>query len=203
MKKFLPIILLILLSATVMWGQKTFENKKFGFSMQEPKGWVIATSEELKENLENFEITDEKLAGMLKTGKQAILLTAYYKYETDEKEGLIPKIQIDILPNKTKDYNHFKTSITRSAENLKKYFDDFEVIQEPTEIEISGIKSIVHIGKFSMKMLDGQILKARARVYAIPYKNYFFQVNMVDGQVEENNSALFDELVKTIKIGKQ
>ena len=44
-------------------------------------------------------------------------------------------------------------------------------------------------------------MKARARIYSIPYKNYFFQISMVDGQVEEDNSKLFDELVKTIKIG--
>jgi hypothetical protein len=201
MKKILPIILLVLLSTTLLWGQKTFENKKFGFSMQEPKDWIVATNEELKKNLEKFDVTDENLAGMMKTDKGSILLNAFYKYEVAKKAGLIPKIQIDIRPRTTKDFQRFKTSITRSTESFKKYLENYEFIQEPKEIVISGIRSVVFIGKFTMKTQYGQEMKARARVYAIPYKNYFFQVNLVDGQVEEDNSELFDELVKTIKIG--
>lgn len=201
MKKILPLILLILISSAALYGQKTFENKKFGFSMREPENWLVAGNEELKKNLENFDISDEKLEGMLKTAQGTLLLTAYYKYDTEVKEGLIPKIQIDIRPNKTKDFLHFKTSLTKSAENFKKYFEDFEFIQEPKEIVVSGIKSVFFICKFTMKLQDGQQLKVRARVYSIPYKNYFFQVNFTDGQVEEDNSKLFDELVKTIKIG--
>ena len=203
MKKISLVFMLILLSVNLSFAQKTFEIKKFGFSMQEPEGWIETDSISLKENLENFEFDDEKkFAEMLKTSNKAILLKTYHKYNLDEKEGLIPKIQIDVLPNPTKDYNHFKSSITSSAGGLKKYFDDYEFIKEPTEVTISGIKSVMHINKFSIKMQDGQILKVRARVYAIPYKTYFFQVNMVDGQTEEDNSAVFDKLVNTIKIGK-
>jgi hypothetical protein len=202
MKKILPLILLILISAAVICGQKTFENKKFGFSMHEPENWMVANSEEIKKNLENFDISEEKLEEMWKTAKGSILLTAYYKYDPEKKAGLIPKIQIDIRPNPTKNFQHFKTSITKSVENFKKYFEAYEFIQEPKEIVVSGINSVFSISKFTIKSMDGQEIKVRARVYAIPYKNYFFQVNLVDGQVEEDNSKLFDELVKTIKIGK-
>jgi hypothetical protein len=201
MKKILPVILLILISTNVICGQKTFENKKFGFSMREPENWIAANSEEIKKNLEKIEMSDEKFAEMLKTGKSAILLTAYYKYDVKKKEGLIPKVQVDISPNKTKDFQQFKSSITKSAESFKKYFEDHEFIQEPKEIVISGINSVYFIGKFTIKTQYGQEMKVRSRVYAIPYKNYFFQVNLVDGQVEEDNSKLFDELIKTVKIG--
>ena len=192
---------MIFISTTLLWGQKTFESKKFGFSMQEPKDWIVTTDEELKKNLEYFDITNENLAAMMKTGKGSIMLTAYYKYEVGRKDGFIPKIQIDVLPRSTKDYQQFKTSITRSAESLKKYLEDYEFIQEPKEITISGTKSVVFIGKFTMRMQSGLEVKVRARVYAIPYRNYFFQVNFVDGQVEEDNSEFFDKLMKTIKIG--
>ena len=201
MKRLLLVATIILISTALLCGQKTFENKKFGFSMQEPKGWIVTTNEELKKNLEKFELTDEKLAEMAKAGKGKIVLTAYYKYETDKKEGLIPKIQVDVLPQNTKNFEQFKTAIVNGSKSYKKYFEDFEFIQEPQEIVISGIKSIVFSGKFSMKTVYDQLFKIRARVYAIPYKNYFFQINMVDGQVEEDNSKLFDELIKTVKIG--
>ena len=201
MKRIFLITTIILFSMTLLCGQRTFENKKFGFSMEEPKDWVVTTNEELKKNLEKFDLTDEKLAEMAKTGKGKILLIAYYKYELDKKDGLIPKVQVEVLPHNTKNFEQFKTAITNGAKSYKNFFDEFEFIQEPQEIVIAGIKSIVFSGKFSMKTVYDQRLKVRARVYAIPYKNYFFQINMVDGQVEEDNSKLFDELIKTVKIG--
>ncbi len=36
---------------------------------------------------------------------------------------------------------------------------------------------------------------------AIPYKDYFFQVNFTDGQNGEDCNKEFDALVKTIRIG--
>ena len=47
----------------------------------------------------------------------------------------------------------------------------------------------------------GEEMKVRSRTYAIPYKNYFFQVNFTDGQIEEDCSTLFEKLLSTIKIG--
>ena len=91
--------------------------------------------------------------------------------------------------------------MAQSANGFKKYFEDFEFINEITEIEISGIKCVYFIGKFTMKTQNGQEMKVRSRTYAIPYKNYFFQLNFTDGQIGEDCTKEFDELVKTIKIG--
>ena len=202
MKKTLPIITLILISATLVFGQAVFTNKKIGFSMQEPKNWFVITNEQLKENLQNFEIPEKVLAESAKTSKTTVLLTAYVKYESRKNSELNPKIQIDIRPNPTKDFQKFESSVIRNAEVVGKAFENFEFIQKPSETVVSGIKSMFFIGKFSIKTQgNGRELKVRVRVYAIPYKNYFFQVNFVDGQIEEDNSKLFDELLKTIKIG--
>lgn len=201
MKKIISVISLFLFSTSMLWGQQTFENKKIGFAMQEPKGWIVASNEELKKNIELLDLSEELLEQAAKTGKSTILLTAYYKYKASKTKGVNPKIQVDIRPKNTKDFQQFKFSITQSAESLKKYFENYEFIEEPNEIEISGIKSIGFVGKFTMKTQNGQELKVRARIYAIPYKSYFFQVNLVDDELGEDNSKLFDELVKTIKIG--
>jgi hypothetical protein len=48
-KKILPIIVLIIISTTLLFGQKNFENKNFGFSIQEPKDWIVAANKELIE----------------------------------------------------------------------------------------------------------------------------------------------------------
>lgn len=142
------------------------------------------------------------LARILKDNNDAITLAAFYKYDLNTVAGLVPKIQITVRTNKTKNFQDFNGGITKSAESLKKFLDDFEFIEAPKEAEISGIKSMFLIGKFTVKMLDGQVLRARSRTYAIPMGNYFFQVDFTDGQVEEDCSVEFDQLVKSIKIGR-
>lgn len=203
MKKILRITLLILFSASLLWGQKTFDNKKFGFSMQEPKDWIIVGKPELIKNLEKFDLTEAELAKLIKNSRGSIPIIAYIKYDPAKKAGLIPKIQIDVRANNTKNFPQFKTALTQFTQSLKVIFEGFEFIQEPKEIEVAGIKSVMFIGRFTLKTQEGDELKVRSRVLSIPYKNYFFQVNLIDGQIEEDNSELFDEIIKTIKIGKQ
>ncbi len=169
--------------------------------MQEPKDWIVVEKSEVVKNLEKFDLTEAGLANLIKNSKGSISMIVYVKYDAKIKSGLIPKIQIDVRANTTKNFSQFKTAINQNAIIFKKMFENFELIHPTKEIEISGIKSVAFTGKFTLTIQEGEELKIRSRVLAIPYKNYFFQVSMVDGQVEEDNSALFDEIIKTIKIG--
>lgn len=162
---------------------------------------MVITDQELVDNFKKIDLSEEEMEKMFATRKGQIVLTAFIKYDPKTRPGLIPKIQINVRQKGVVDFQVFKAAMTQSAKSLKNYFDDFEFIQEPDEVEISGIKSVGFVGKFTMKTNDGQVLKARTRVYAIPFKNYFFQVNFTDGQVDEDCTEIFDELLKTIKIG--
>jgi hypothetical protein len=201
MRKNLQAILLIFISATFLLGQKTFESKKFDFSMQEPKDWIIIEKSELIKNLEKLDFTEAELEQLIKNSKGSIPIIVYVKYDHTKKAGLIPKIQIDVRANNTKNFPQFKAALTQFTQSLKEVFEGFEFIQEPKEIEVSGIKSVMFIGRFAIKTQKGEELKVRSRVLAVPYKNYFFQVNLIDGQIEEDNAELFDKIIKTIKIG--
>lgn len=201
MKRILPIILLILISITLLNGQKTFENKKFGFSIQEPSNWIVTTNKELISNLEKFEFSEDGLARLLAVEKGSVVLTAFSKYDAKEKVGLIPTIQIRVRTGHARNFQAFKAAIIKSMENSKMLFENFEYVEEPKEVEISGIKSVLLITRFTARSKNGAELKAKSRIYAIPYKNYFFQLNFNDGQNSEDCTKLFDELVKTIKIG--
>ena len=91
--------------------------------------------------------------------------------------------------------------ISQSSKGFKTVFPDFAYIDPPTEITISEIKSVYFIGSYSMKSQNGDSINIRSRTYAIPYKNYLFQVNFIDGPTNEDCSKEFDNLIKTIKIG--
>ncbi len=202
MKKYLFTIFLLLFAVMYAQGQKMIEIKKFEFSMKEPENWKVLEKSELVKSLESYDFTDEELAKLIKNNNGSILSLIYMKHDPNLISGLNPKIQIDIKKQNAKTFDQFKLSLTNSAESLKKYFNDLEFIKTPQEIEVANIKSVYFVCKFSLKTQTGEELKVRSKVFAIPYKDYFFQVNFVDGQETEDNSQLFEELLKSIKIGK-
>ena len=201
MKKILFLLILVT-SQISIYGQKAFVNKAYDFQIQEPEKWIEANNSELLKNLEKFELDEENLSKLISNNKGSLLLTSFYKYNPKTHAGLIPTIQINIRLKGGSNFEQFKSMITESSKSFKKYFEDFTYIIEPNEIEISGIKSVYFVGKFTMKTQNGQEMKVRSRTYAIPYKNYFFQLNFTDGQTGEDCNEEFDKLVKTIKIGK-
>lgn len=198
MKK--SIVLLLLLTASIAFSQKRFESKNYGFSMDEPKDWQVANNEELLNNLDRYDLTTEAFHELLKKNKGSILLTSFYKYDMNKHAGLIPTIKINMRQNPAGEFSVFKSMISQSSKGFETVFPDFKYLQEPTEVEISGIKSVFFSGKYTMKMQNGTLMKIKSRTYAIPYGDYFFQVNFIDGQVKDDCTAEFDALVKSIKI---
>src|SRR5690606_48163 len=91
MKKVL--LLFVILTVNLAFSQKRFESAKYGFSIEEPHNWQIANNDEILKNLDKYDLTDEALDELLKKNKGSILLTSFYKYETNKHAGLIPTIK--------------------------------------------------------------------------------------------------------------
>jgi len=203
MKKVLLLILIATISINFAYSQKNFTSKEYEFEIKKPENWIEANNKVLLKNLEKFEINEENLNKLISDNKGSLLLNSFYKYDPKTHAGLIPTIQINVRAKGVGNFEQFKNGILQSANSFKNYFPDFEFIKNVTEIEIDGVKCIYFIGKFTMKTQNGEEMKVRSRTYAIPYKNYFFQLNFTDGQVSEDCTEEFDELIKTIKIGKK
>jgi len=199
--KNLFLLLLTVFSLNTITGQELFENKQYQFSVEKPTDWILASNDDVLKNLDKYDLSEEKLEAILKTHKNNLLLTSFYKYEIKKHAGLIPTVKINVRSNPTKQFSVFKSMIIESAKGFKTIFPDFEYLEEPKEIEVAGMKCVFFIAKYSMTAQDGTAFKIKSRTYAIPYKNYFFQINCIDGQNLEDASAEFDKLISTIKIG--
>jgi len=180
--------------------QSIFRSKEYGFEMQYPNNWKQANNSMLLDNLEKFEVNEENLQKILRTNRGSILLSSFYKYDPKTHPGLIPTIQINVRLKPDVDFEQFKILMIQSAKGFSTVFSDFVYILEPVEIEISGVKSVYFVGKFTMKTQNGQEMKVRSRTYAIPNKNYFYQLNFTDGQTGEDCNEEFDALIQSIKV---
>ena len=185
--------------------QTTFRSSEFGFSMLEPKGWVLTEKKVLDESLMKMELSDATLEKLLKEDDGDVLLFAYTKYPPNSKPGLNPKIEARVISNRLDrplSFEEFRPAIVRAFQTLKADLPAYAYVQEPTSIDVTGATGVYQISKFKMRTKERTEYHVRSRTYAIPYKTYFFQISFVDEVGGEDCSAVFDELVKSIKIGK-
>ena len=180
-----------------------FRSSEFGFSMLEPKGWVLTEKKVLDESLMQMELSDATFQKML--SDDDILLFAYTKYVPNSRRGLNPKIEARVISNRLNrplTLDEFRPAIIRAFQTLKGDLPAYTYLQEPTSIDFVGASGVYQISKFKMRTKERTEFYVRSRTYAIPYKTYFFQISFVDEVGGEDCSPLFDELVKSIKIGK-
>ncbi|KAF2509734.1 hypothetical protein E0W72_09470 [Flavobacterium arcticum] len=197
------ILTFLLLNIVTSFAQRRFENKTFGFSMQEPMGWIWGNEDDLARNLDKLDIDEEKLLKIIKEHEGSVLILSVYKYNPQTHKGLVPAIQINVRERNNDDFGAFKSDIIRSARSFDGLYDDFEFIEEPKNIKISHIKSIYFVTKFTMHTENGQTHRVRSRIYVIPWKHYYFQINMTDDLMGEDCSKEFLRLIKTIKIKRK
>lgn len=200
-QKSLIVLFLVSIYCPKIYGQEIFENKPYEFSIQKPAKWIEADNTLIVDNLDKLELTEEQLTRLINDHKGSVMLAAFYKYNIKKHAGLIPTVQVNVRLNGTPNFEVFEEVMIQSTQSLKNVLNDFEFEVLPTSLEISGIKSVYFVGKFSLPMQNGELMKVRSRTYAIPYGAYFFQVNFTDGQENEDCTKLFDTLVQTIKIG--
>ena len=208
MNRIARILLLTLLAVSSVIGinaqQTTFRSSEFGFTMLEPSGWVLAEKKVLDESLMQMELSDATLEKLLKDDGD-VLLFAYTKYSPNSKSGLNPKIEGRVISNRLNrslTFDEFRPAIVRALQTLKIDLPAYSYIQEPTPIDFNGALGVYQISKFKMRTKERTVYHVRSRTYAIPYKTYFFQISFVDEVGGDDCSAVFDDLVKSIKIGK-
>lgn len=173
-------------------------NNELAFSMTPPGGWNGTTNQEILDNLHKFKVTGGELNKFISDHKGSVLLVSHMKYKPSEHAGLIPVIQVNLRINDTKSFPEFVSVMTKSVENMKNYFNDFQYIDKAKTISLAGRQAFYFSAKFNMITKNSVTIKARSRTYAVPIGDKFLQINFTDGP-SEDCSKLFDSLVKTIK----
>lgn len=168
--------------------------------MDEPQGWIVANNQDIMQNLEKLDLDDAKVMKILEDRKGSLHLVSFYKYDPQTHPGLIPAIQINLREKRNKDWKAFRENLVKSAREMNKLLDEYEFMEEPKDVTIDGIKCLYFRTKFTMKTDNGQQYRVRNRMYIIPKKDYYFQINFTDGLLNEDCAAEFDRLVQSIAI---
>ena len=200
MKNVLITIALFLTLTAVVPAQEVFSSKRWGFEVTLPKFWVARDTEAYESNINNFKLSEDSLKAILDGDKGTRFIASYYFNEPGRLMSLRPQLVLSAHKKTPAAFETFKRDIVRSSGTLKTAFPDI-VLSKAAEVDVAGLRSVLHVGSFTMVMPDKSVLKARSRIYSIPLNNYFFQLTLNDGQDPATDfSVVFDEIVKSIKI---
>lgn len=198
MKKVL-LNLIFLLIVFNSYCQEKLDIKRIGFSIDIPKNWTTIPNDEILKNLNNFEFTDEQMDHLFKTNNSTVNLATFVKYDPKTHAGIIPTIKIRTRESKVTNLQDFLKQIQNSNEELKKTLDDFKFIDNPTLVELSRKKVVKFSVQFHLKK-DGHIFTICSRSYYIPKNGYYISLNFIEEIGKEDNSLLFENLIKTISL---
>lgn len=198
MKNYIFICVLFIF-ASVVYCQDKFEVKKIGFSIDIPNKWIKVSNDEIIENLNKYDFTDEQLDELLKANNADVSLGAFTKYDPKKVAGIIPTIKIRTQNNPTKNNKDFLRFVQLSAESGIKALDNFKIVDAPKSVIISEKQVVKFSVQFTLKNA-GKEYEIISKSYYIPKNNYFISLNFIEQIGKEDNSELFEELVKSIKL---
>lgn len=192
-----PVLLVLVISAAAI-GEEVISSP-LGLSIEKPKDWQIIQKLELEKSVLQAPISDDFKDKLLKAKDNSVPLIALMKYAPAEKEGFIPTIQVRMRSNPIADFEDFMAAFIRSVNPSKMPFEKYSIVGKPAQVMVSGLRAVKVVSEYSFPTSAGKAL-LRAKTYAIPHGKHFFQATFID-TAEDDCSALFENAVKTIRIG--
>ncbi len=176
-----------------------FNSPTAGFEVAKPADWHYLTADQNLENLKAVKLNDE--------GFQAAM----------EKYATAPLVAMTKFPEPYDDVNpSFKVNIKRYGQlkgkqpvellsliipQFQNAFKDFDLVQPPTDVEVSGIRSAYARINSTMQTSDGRSFPTTSEVWIIPRGDYFFILGAGTRQDEKTGSRKeIGAILATVKI---
>lgn len=176
-----------------------FDSPTAGFQVKRPATWHFVTAEQHRENLKAIKFSDEEFhAAMQKYSTTP--LVAMMKFE-EPFDDVNPSFKVQIKP-----YGGLKGKspaeiIGAFVPQFEKMFKDFSLIQSPTHVVVSGIKSAYMRMNYSLEIPDGRAFPTTSELWIVPHGDYFFVIGAGTRQDEKTGSREeIQRILKTVKI---
>lgn len=166
-------------------------------SIHKPEGWIDESDTDIRENLNKYSLESETVSELMNTTNGLIPVAIYTKYDRMEHQGVIPTIQVNLLPNQALSFADFKSDIKRSVTQMKNLYSSFKMIREFENIELDRKKGLHFIASFDLPLTESEMVSVRSWSYVIPVGKYFYQINFSDIE-SDDCSDLFNEFIENV-----
>ena len=172
-----PIVVLVLTLIAMpahLVASDVFENATVGFYVEKPVDWHFVTAEQNMENLKRTQLSNEEYRELLLKYANAPLV-AMTKYE-EPFDDLNPSLKVNIKPYGDLDRSDPKIILNLVIPSFKQMFSDFEILEGPSDTQISGIPSAYVRVAYSLSIADGRVFPTTSELWIIPRGDHFFMV---------------------------
>lgn len=196
---FLAASVVLSAATAVAADQGVFNNPTAGFQVTKPAEWNYITAEQNMDNIKALKLSDEEFHAAMQNYATAPLV-AMTKFP-EPFEDVNPSFKVNIKP-----YGGLKGTppqeiISLVLPQFQKAFKDFVLVQAPSEVEVSGIKSAYARVNYTMEIPDGRTFPTTSELWIVPRGDYFFIIGAGTRQDEETgNREEIQSILKTVKI---
>lgn len=178
--------------------------REYGLTFARPNGWFEVERKVLDDSVSQLELSSSGREKLKKDDNEATLLALFTRYVPDTRRGINPKIEVRVVPTGTSkplSFENFQSAYNAASGPQAEGRMSYSFLQEPTVIEVVGGKGVFQITRFTIRTNNRTEYYIRSRTLAIPHNNYYFLIGVVDELGGDDLTTVFDELVKSIKIG--
>ncbi len=153
-----------------------FRNSLVGFQITKPDDWFYGSAEQHRENLESIRVgTPEFQEAMLRYARTPLVTIMRYEHVD---AGLNPMLKVNIRP-----FGKFQSMGVQGVmevlmDSYAEQMDQFELIEQPKSIAISGIDSVYAVFEYRLTQLDGSAERARSHLWLIPRDDQMFFIGV-------------------------
>lgn len=178
-----------------------FTSPTAGFKVIKPVGWHYVTAAQNLENLKATKLSDQEFqAAMLKYATAPLVVMTKFLEPYDD---LNPSFKVSIKPFGQLKGKTATDIIGLMLPQFQKMFKDFKLVQPPTEVEVSGIKTGYARIDYSLQTPDGSLFPTTSELWIVPHGDYFFILGAGTRQDEKTGSRKeIANIIRSVEIGQ-
>ncbi|MEM7400320.1 MAG: hypothetical protein AAF304_00055 [Pseudomonadota bacterium] len=201
MKILLLLIILTFSTNSFSESSDNFQNNAVGFEITKPSSWHYMTAEENLKNFEKIELDDENFKNLvLKYSSTPLVVMVKH----DPTFGDInPSIKVNTRPMAEFQDIGPKEILNILIPQFSNVFSDFEMVQEPSDTEISSINAAYTRFNYTIASADGKSFPITSELWIVPREHHYYMIGAGTRQDERTGTREeISEVVNTIKITK-
>ncbi|MCL1480494.1 hypothetical protein MIH18_11680 [Marinobacter sp. M3C] len=199
LKMFVAAFLIFGAGSAVATEPDVYSNPTAGFQVTKPAEWSYITAAQNMDNIKAIKLSDEEFhAAMQKYATAPLVAMAKYQEPFDDVN---PSFKVNLKP-----FGDFKGKppqdiISFAVPQFKNAFKNFVLVQPPTEVVVSGIKSAYARMNYTIEVPDGRSFPITSELWIVPHGDYFFMIGAGTRQDEGTGSRKeIQNILSTLKI---
>ena len=151
-----------------------FYSPTLGLRIAKNPAWHFLSAEQNRANLERVELKDEELQRLIaKYSSTPLVLIARHQEPYDD---LNPSLKINARTAGPFAGRSGSELLQMMSGSLKNAFHDFEMLQDPTDVEVGGQPAGYMSMNYSLSIPDGRTFPTTSELWVVPRGSYFLLI---------------------------